>query len=97
MEPAQPLASGIPVHCAHHEIVSIHGLKPHPANPNKHPERQLLLYAEAIRQHGWREAILISRLSDCIGSGPVAAEAARRIPADRPRWSIKTTHQSGRS
>lgn len=77
-----PLASGIPVHCAHHEIVSIHELKPHPSNPNTHPERQLALYAAAIRQAGWREAITVSRRSGFIVSGHGALEAARRIPAD---------------
>ncbi|MEQ1862879.1 MAG: hypothetical protein ABMA13_23405 [Chthoniobacteraceae bacterium] len=81
MEPTPPLASGIPVHCAHHAIVSIHELKPHPSNPNKHPERQLVLYAEAIRQNGWREAITISRRSGFIVSGNGAAEAARRLGA----------------
>ena len=77
-----PLASGVPVHCAHHEIVSIHELKPHLANPNKHPERQLALYSAAIRQHGWREAIRVSRRSGCIISGHGAVEAARRLPAE---------------
>lgn len=79
MEPTLPLASGIPVHCAHHAIVSIHELKPHPSNPNKHPERQLVLYADAIRQNGWREAITISRRSGFMICGHGAAEAARRL------------------
>jgi len=82
MESSIPLASGIPVHCAHHAVVSIHDLKPHPANPNKHPERQLVLYAAAIRQAGWREAVTVSKRSGFIVSGHGAVEAARRIPTD---------------
>jgi len=82
MESDLPFAAGIPVHCAHHALVSVHDLKPHPANPNTHPERQLVLYAEAIRRHGWRVAIRVSRRSGFIVSGTGAAEAARRIPSD---------------
>jgi hypothetical protein len=83
MESIHPAPAAIPVHCAHHAIVSIHELKPHPANPNRHPERQLLLYAAAIRSHGWREAVTVSRRSGFIVSGTGAVEAARRIPTDQ--------------
>ena len=82
MESDLPFAAGIPVHCAHHALVSVHDLQPHRANPNTHPERQLGLYAEAIRRHGWRVAIRISRRSGFIVSGTGAAEAAQRIPSD---------------
>jgi hypothetical protein len=41
------------------------------------------LYAEAIRQHGWREAITISRRSGFIVSGHGGAEAARRLGVDK--------------
>jgi hypothetical protein len=77
-----PQASGIPIHCAHHAVVSIHELKPHPANPNKHPERQLKLYAQVIQQAGWREAVTVSKRSGYVVSGHGAIEAARRIPTD---------------
>ena len=73
----------IPIHCAHHAVVSIHELKPHPANPNRHPERQLIVYSEAIRRHGWREAVTVSRRSGFVVSGNGAVEAARRIPTDQ--------------
>lgn len=82
MESIPPATSAIPVHCAHHAIVSIHDLKPHPANPNRHPERQLLLYTEAIRRHGWRQSVTVSRRSGFVVSGNGAVEAARRIPTD---------------
>ena len=77
--PEIPLASGIPVHCAHHAIVSIHELRPHPGNPNTHPARQIALYAAAIQQHGWREAITISKLSGFVISGHGAIAAARTL------------------
>ena len=83
MESIQPAPAAIPVHCAHHAMASIHDLKPHPANPNRHPERQLLLYAAAIRAHGWREAVTVSRRSGFVVSGCGAIEAARRIPTDQ--------------
>lgn len=77
-----PLAASIPVHCAHHAIVPIHELRPNPANPNRHPDRQLLVYAAAILQRGWREAVTVSNRSGFIVSGHGAVEAARRIPTD---------------
>lgn len=77
-----PLASGIPVHCAHHAIVPLHELKPRPDNPNRHPEAQLILYAAAIKARGWRESITVSRLSGFIVTGEGALLAARKLGVD---------------
>lgn len=77
-----PLASGIPVHCAHHALVSIHELKPHPQNANLHPDAQLILYAAAIKARGWREAITVSNLSGFIVKGHGGLLAARRLGVD---------------
>jgi hypothetical protein len=73
----------IPIHCAHHAVVSIHELKPHPKNPKKHPQKQLVVYAEAIRNAGWRKAVHVSRRSGFIVSGCGAVEAARLVPTDQ--------------
>jgi hypothetical protein len=77
--PPVPDASGVPVHCAHHALAPLSELRPHPANPNTHPERQVAIYAEAIRRHGWREAITVSKRSGFVISGHGAIEAARRL------------------
>lgn len=77
-----PTASGIPVHCAHHAIVSIDSLIPLPGNPQKHPERQLQTYAEVIVLRGWRSCPIVSRLSGHVIAGNGAIEAARRIPVE---------------
>lgn len=83
MDQSLPLASGIPVHCAHHAIVSIHDLKPRPGNPNEHPESQLILYAAAIKARGWREAVTVSTASGLIVAGHGALLAARKLGVDR--------------
>src|SRR4030095_13217382 len=79
---AVPLASGIPVHCAHHSIAPLHELKPRPGNPNNHPESQIILYAAAIKARGWRESITVSRRSGFIVTGEGALLAARRLGVD---------------
>ena len=82
METTQPLAATIPVHCAFHEMASIHVLKPHPLNPNTHPAKQLAIYAQVIAATGWREPVTVSRRSGFIVSGHGAVEAARLIPTE---------------
>lgn len=74
-----PLASGIPVHCAHHAIAPIHECRLHPKNPNVHPESQLTLYSAAIAARGWRESITISRLSGYVVKGNGGVLAARKL------------------
>lgn len=72
----QPLTT-IPLHCAFHELLPLGDLRPNPANPNKHPARQIELYAAAIRAHGWRESVTVSKLSGLIVRGRGALLAAR--------------------
>lgn len=74
-------SSTIPVHCAHHAVVAISQLKPNPANPNKHPAKQLEFYAAAIRAHGWRESVTVSKLSGLVVRGHGALLAARLVGA----------------
>jgi hypothetical protein len=74
-------APTIPVHCAYHKMVPIGDLKPNPANPNKHPAKQLDLYAAAIAAHGWRESVTVSKLSGLVVRGHGALLAARLIGA----------------
>lgn len=62
-------------------MVSISELKPNPANPNKHPAKQVELYAAAIRAHGWRESVTVSKLSGLVVRGHGALLAGRMIGA----------------
>ena len=73
--------TSIPVHCAYHELVAPSSLKPNPANPNKHPAKQIQLYGAAIIAHGWRESVTVSKLSGLIVRGHGARLAALTIGA----------------
>lgn len=73
-------SSTIPVHCKCDAMVALAELKPNPANPNKHPAKQLECYAAAIRAHGWRESVTVSKLSGCVVRGHGAILAAPLVP-----------------
>jgi ParB-like chromosome segregation protein Spo0J len=62
-------------------MVPIGDLRPNAANPNKQPTRQLEIYAAAIRAHGWRESVTVSKLSGLVVRGHGALLAARLIGA----------------
>lgn len=63
------MAGGIPVYCAHDEIVDIIKLIPNPANPNKHPGDQIRLLAKIIKNGGWRQPITVGTRSGYIVKG----------------------------
>ena len=69
MVKATPTASGIPVYCAYRKIVSIASLKPHPQNPNTHPQSQIELLSHLLQTHGWRAPITVSQRSGLIVRG----------------------------
>lgn len=80
-------ADGVPVFCAHDEIVDITKLVPNPKNPNKHPDSQIQLLGRIIRQTGWRQPITVSKRSGFIvkGHGRLAAatlEGVKEVPVD---------------
>jgi len=65
----------------------IEDLKPHPKNPNQHPERQIDLLAKIIKKTGWRSPIIVSRRSGFVTKGHGRLMAARRagfseVPVD---------------
>jgi len=62
-------ADGIPVYCAHDEIVDLVKLIPNPRNPNHHPESQVKLGARIIKGNGWRNPIVVSKRSGFITKG----------------------------
>ena len=89
-----PLASGIPVHCAHLRIADVTSLVPNPRNPNKHGDTQVALLAKIIRHQGWRAPITISRRSGFIVTGHGRLEAAKllqvaEVPVDEQDFATE--------
>lgn len=78
--------AGIQVHCAHTKIVAPSSLKPHPKNPNKHPQSQIELLAKIIEYQGWRSPVVVSNRSGFIIKGHGRVEAAKilgtQVPVD---------------
>ena len=71
--------SQINIHCKYDKLEPLNKLKPHPANPNRHPEGQIELLAKIIKEHGIRWPISISKKSDYIISGHGRLMAAQKL------------------
>jgi hypothetical protein len=63
------------VRCAHTAIVNPRDLLPHPANPNRHPPKQIELFIEILKFQGARRAITVSKRSGFITKGHGQLEA----------------------
>lgn len=72
-------ADSIPVYCAHDKIIDIIEAIPNPRNPNKHPDSQIELLARIIKAQGWRNPIVISKLSGFITKGHGRLLAAQKL------------------
>lgn len=72
---------GIPVFCAHDEIISVEKATPNPKNPNQHDTRQVELLGNIIQANGWRAAVTISKRSGFIVKGH-----GRRLAAIEKGW-----------
>lgn len=68
-DPRATTPDGSPVFCSYDEIVAIKNLKPNPANPNQHGERQIKLLADIIKGNGWRAPITVSKRSGLMVKG----------------------------
>ena len=68
-EPKGLTPDGIPVFCAHDEIIPIEKATPNPKNPNTHDAQQIELLGNIIRANGWRAPVTISRRSGLIVKG----------------------------
>lgn len=82
----------INVFCAYDEIVETDSLKENPKNPNIHPEEQLKLLAEIIKQTGWRAPITVSNRSGFIIKGHGRLKAAilagfEKVPVEYQNYS----------
>ena len=76
------MIGSIPVFCAYDKIIPIAKALPNPQNPNKHPDKQINLLAEIIKQQGWRAPITISNRSGYIVRGHGRLMAARLLGAE---------------
>jgi hypothetical protein len=93
------VASGIPVHCLHDEIIPSRELKlwgeQHGSkNPQLHPPKQLDRYEVVVRGNGYRRAAIRSTLSGCITKGNGLVLMARRQGWDVP---IENQHYANRA
>ena len=82
----------INVFCAFDEIVETEVLKENPNNPNTHPEEQLKLLADIIKQTGWRAPITVSNRSGYVVKGHGRLKAAKlagfeKVPVEFQNYS----------
>jgi ParB-like chromosome segregation protein Spo0J len=73
----------VPVYCAYDEMVAVEKLRPHPKNPNQHPESQVELLAALIRAHGWRAPVTVSNRSGLVVRGHCRLLAARFLGLEK--------------
>lgn len=69
----------VPIFCAYDKEVKVSDLTPNPRNPNKHPDSQIELLAEIIKQTGWRAPITVSNRSGLIVKGHGRLQAAKLL------------------
>jgi ParB-like chromosome segregation protein Spo0J len=79
------------IYCSHTKVVPIESLKPHPKNPNRHPQKQIALLAKVINANGWRYPIVVSKRCGLIIKGHGRLEAAkmlglRMVPIDEQEY-----------
>ena len=94
VELAVPTAAGVPIHCAHDEVVDTISLVPNPRNPNKHPDSQIRLLSQIIAAQGWRAPITVSNRSGFVVRGHGRLLAARlagweQVPIDRQDYAAE--------
>lgn len=87
-------ADGVPVYCAHDQIVDVAKLVPNPKNPNQHPDSQVQLLGQVIRGAGWRQPITVSTRSGFIVKGHGRLQAAllegmQEVPVDYQAYATE--------
>lgn len=75
------------VRCAHTKLVDPRELIPNPENPNKHPVKQLQLFAKIMQASGVRRPVTVSNLSGMVvkGHGELAVYLLKgwpQVPVD---------------
>jgi hypothetical protein len=87
------------VHCKHTKMVAVEDLRPHPQNPNSHPDKQIALLAKNIRHMGWRHPVIVSELTGFVVAGHARIEAAKvlnldKVPVDYQMFSSETDERA---
>lgn len=67
------------IKCLYHELLPLDKIIPHPANRNKHPEKQICALAKIIAKNGQRSPIVISNLSGKVVKGHGRLEAIKLL------------------
>lgn len=57
------------VRCAFKEMVEVHKLVPHPANPNVHPPKQIEMFIAILQFQGCRRPVTVSKRSGFVTKG----------------------------
>lgn len=96
---AEAAPPSIQVRCSYSRMVAISELKPHPRNPNTHPDSQIKLLANIIAKTGWRSPIVVSKLSGFIvkGHGRLAAAmllGEKFVPVDDQEYPDEAMEMS---
>ena len=87
------------VACLHTELRPIEDLKPNPDNPNTHSPDQLQRLANVLKEHGWRQPIVVSNLSGYIVKGHGRLEAAKlagfeKVPVEVQKYPSKAAEHA---
>jgi len=81
------------VHCKYDALVDPEELKPFPRNPNKHSKAQIEQAAKIIQYQGWRNPVVVSKLSGCITTGHgrmlVAQQLKCKVPVVYQKYESK--------
>ena len=70
------------INCSYDELRASITLQPHPRNPNTHSDEQIKLLAKIIQHQGWRNPVVVSKLSGFIVAGHGRLKAAELLGLD---------------
>ena len=70
------------INCSYDELRAAITLQPHPRNPNTHSDGQIKLLAKIIQHQGWRNPVVVSKLSGFIVAGHGRLKAAELLGLD---------------
>lgn len=82
------------INCSYQKLVPIESLVSHPANANKHGDKQIEMLAKIMKYQGWRHPIVVSGLSGYIVAGHGRLDAAKKngwteVPIDTQEFEDK--------
>lgn len=86
----------IKIMCSYAKLVDPGELIENPKNPNRHPERQIIILGKIIENQGFRRPIVVSRRSGyvIVGHGLLAAAqylGMEKVPVDYQNYENEAT------